>query len=241
MATYACFQFYFHMGGDNIGDLKITVQDAYGSKVTRWSKSGHYGYRWEKGYLPLPSTAAEIKITGIRGKDYRSDIALDDFKITHGHCGCEKWKYGLTCEKSCDCIRGTSEGCNSQTGSCVCQSGWSGKTCNCRRSKDTCHPTYSYCHGDFCLCKDGVYANGVNCSGSNDITYFCAFDLADSVNRCKIKLPPMLWEIEEDRTHSISDIYHPTNNRYLQTRLIPESTMYSFTLKNISLSKCYIL
>ncbi|XP_062591116.1 uncharacterized protein LOC134252644 [Saccostrea cucullata] len=235
MSTHACFQFYYHMRGGDMGDLNITAQDTYGSEITKWTKSGHFGSRWDKGFFSLPPTSSLIKITGIRGDGYQSDIALDDFKIFQGHCDCDQWKYGLTCEKSCDCIRGTSEGCNSQTGSCICQSGWSGKTCNCRKSGDNCHPAYSYCHGDVCLCKDGVYDTGVTCSGINDITFFCAFDMPDSLKQCKIVLPPLQWEIQEDRTHSISDNYHLTNNRFLQTRLSPESTMFSFSLKNISL------
>ncbi|XP_061166788.1 multiple epidermal growth factor-like domains protein 10 [Saccostrea echinata] len=205
ITTHACFQFYFHMRGDDMGDLNITVQDTNFSEITRWSKSGHYGSRWDKGHVSFPSTAAVINITGIRGDGHNSDLALDDFKIFQGHCDCNEWKYGLMCEESCDCIRRTSEGCNSQTGSCICQSGWSGKTCNCRRSPDNCNPEYSYCNGDMCLCKDGVYANGVNCSGIDDIIYFCTFAMADSVSRCNIEFSSMLWENKKVESYAFAN------------------------------------
>lgn len=78
---------------------------------------------------------------------------------------CEAWDYGLLCEKVCDCSRGTSTGCDSQTGACQCLPGWSGKTCNCRMTTDNCHAAFSYCYGNQCLCKDGQYESGVTCSG----------------------------------------------------------------------------
>ncbi|XP_048726964.2 uncharacterized protein LOC125645466 isoform X2 [Ostrea edulis] len=129
---YNCFRFYFHMRGDDMGDLKITTEDRFGSEIVRWSKSGHYGSRWNRGYVSISANTFKIKITGIRGNGYQSDIALDDFKILQGHCECDKWKYGLMCEKTCNCRRNSSKGCDSKTGSCVCRSGWSGKTCNFR-------------------------------------------------------------------------------------------------------------
>ncbi|XP_048726961.2 uncharacterized protein LOC125645464 isoform X2 [Ostrea edulis] len=232
---YNCFQFYFHMRGDDMGDLNITTEDRFGSNIARWSKSGHYGSRWDRGYVALSADTFKIKITGIRGNGYQSDIALDDFKILQGHCVCDKWKYGLMCEKSCNCRRSSSESCDSQTGSCVCRSGWSGKTCNCMKATDTCHVAYSYCHGNQCLCKDGQYDTGVTCSGMNDITYFCSFDLPHSVDQCKIELFPMKWDIEESTRHSINDDYHLDDNRYLMTRVSTLGNVYIFTLRNITL------
>ncbi|XP_048726962.2 uncharacterized protein LOC125645465 isoform X2 [Ostrea edulis] len=232
LTMHACFQYYFHMRGDNIGDLNVTIEDKVGSEIARWSKSGHFGSRWDRGYVSLPANTAVIKITGIRGNGYQSDIALDDFKILQGHCDCEDWKYGLLCEKSCNCIRGNSKGCDSQSGSCICQPGWSGNKCDCQKAKDTCDISYSYCHGDRCVCKDGQYTTGVTCSGLKNITYFCAFESSDSVDRCKIKLFPLQWVVEEE---SINDESHVDINRYLMTRLSARRNVYSFSLRNITL------
>lgn len=30
---------------------------------------------------------------------------------------------------------------------------------------DNCYLVYFYCYGDWCLCKDGIYSNGVICLG----------------------------------------------------------------------------
>lgn len=59
-AMHACFQYYFHMRGDNIGDLNVTIEDKVGSEIARWSKSGHFGSRWDRGYVSLPANTAVV-------------------------------------------------------------------------------------------------------------------------------------------------------------------------------------
>ncbi|XP_052705082.1 uncharacterized protein LOC128180917 isoform X1 [Crassostrea angulata] len=239
LTTHTCFQFYFHMRGRDMGDLNVIIEEKPGSEIVRWSKTGHINSNWNRGYISLPPDSQKIKIIGTRGDGYRSDIAMDDFKIFQEHCSCEPWKYGLLCEKSCDCKRVSSESCDSKSGSCVCQPGWSGKTCNCRMLLDNCHSAYSYCHGDRCLCKDGIYSNGVTCSGLNDITYHCGFDMEDSLEQCNIELGPMYWEIKEDSDESLDDGYHLDNNRFLMTKVSifsPES-FFLFSINNISVDR----
>ncbi|XP_052714587.1 MAM and LDL-receptor class A domain-containing protein 1-like isoform X5 [Crassostrea angulata] len=197
LTTYACFQFYFHMRGREMGNLDVIIHDKSGSEISRWSQSGHVDSEWKRGFVSFPANAEMIKVTGRRGSDFTSDIALDDLKIFQGHCSCESWTFGLVCEKVCDCRRGSSSSCDSKSGTCMCKQGWSGKTCNCRISLDNCHSAYSYCHGYRCLCKDGHYSNGVNCSGLIDVTYFCGFDMFDSLKRCNVELQQVQWEIIE--------------------------------------------
>lgn len=236
LTTHACFQFYYHMRGRDMGDLDIIIEEKPGSEIARWSKSGHISSSWNRGFISIPANSQKIKVTGKRGDGYRSDIALDDFKIFQEHCSCEPWKYGLVCEKSCDCRRSSSTSCDSQSGQCICQPGWSGETCNCRMVLDNCHSAYSFCHADRCLCKDGIYSNGVTCSGLNDVSYFCGFDMEDSLKLCNIELPPLQWELTEDIGQSIDDGYHLDNNHYLKTRVsfYSPSSFYSFSINNIS-------
>ncbi|XP_019919461.2 uncharacterized protein [Magallana gigas] len=239
LKTDACFQFYYHMNGRDIGNLDVIIEDKGGKVIARWSKSGHISSSWNQGQVLLPVDTQKIKVIGQRGDGDKSDLALDAFKILQGHCNCEPWKYGLECDKSCDCRRLSSKGCNSKSGKCECQPGWSGKTCNCWMLHDNCHSAYSYCHGDRCLCKDGIYNNGVPCSGLNDVTYFCGFDIGDSLEQCNIELRPMQWEIIEDFEQSLDDGYHPENNRYLKTRVsaYTHESFFSFSVNNVSVKR----
>ncbi|XP_078332359.1 uncharacterized protein LOC144625438 isoform X3 [Crassostrea virginica] len=235
---HTCFQFYFHMRGDDIGDLNVIVTDKL-SEISRWSKSGHYNSAWNRGFMSIPPNAEMLKIRGVRGDGYQSDIALDHLIIQQGHCECEAWDYGLLCEKVCDCSRGTSTGCDSQTGVCQCLPGWSGKTCNCRMTTDNCHAAFSYCYGNQCLCKDGQYESGVTCSGLNDIIYFCGFDMPDSIEKCNIELEPTEWEITEDLSQPVDDGLHLENNKYLKTRtsFFNPKTYFSFNIHNVTIEK----
>jgi hypothetical protein len=48
------------MRGDHMGDLNVTIEDTFGSEIARWSKSGHFGSRWDKGYVSLPYNTAMV-------------------------------------------------------------------------------------------------------------------------------------------------------------------------------------
>lgn len=79
----------------------------------------------------------------------------------------------------------------------------------------------------------------MNCSGLIDVTYFCGFDMFDSLERCNIELQPMQWEIIEDLEQNIDDVFHLENNRYLRTRESWESLLYTnssmlFSVQNVS-------
>lgn len=56
---HACFQFYFHMRGDDIGDLNVIVTDKL-SEISRWSKSGHYNSAWNRGFMSIPPNAEMV-------------------------------------------------------------------------------------------------------------------------------------------------------------------------------------
>ncbi|OWF51693.1 hypothetical protein KP79_PYT23719 [Mizuhopecten yessoensis] len=81
-----CLQFYFHMKGNSIGDL-IVLSGERGSETTVWSLSGAQGNDWVYTEVSLP-TAADlvIAIEGVRGSDWRGDIAIDDLELNAGLC-----------------------------------------------------------------------------------------------------------------------------------------------------------
>ncbi|KAH9509854.1 hypothetical protein Btru_045434 [Bulinus truncatus] len=43
---------------------------------------------------------------------------------------CAQWTYGSGCTTPCPCIRSNALSCNSQTGQCICKSGWTGSDCS---------------------------------------------------------------------------------------------------------------
>nr|XP_034326622.1 uncharacterized protein LOC109620900 isoform X2 [Crassostrea gigas] len=83
LTTYACFQFYYHMRGEDMGELDVIIEDKSGSEVGRWSRSGNVNSDWNQGFISLPANAEMVKVTGRRGSSFTSDIALDDLKLFH--------------------------------------------------------------------------------------------------------------------------------------------------------------
>lgn len=82
-----------------MGELDVIIEDKSGSEIARWSRSGHINSDWNKGFVSLPTNAEMVKLTGRRGSSYRSDIALDDFKIFHclpGHVAFHAVAYSPT-------------------------------------------------------------------------------------------------------------------------------------------------
>ena len=85
------FDFDYHMWGADMGSLTIEVSN---NNEATWSTvftlSGNQGNQWESQTVDLSSYDDQeitIKITGLTGPAYTSDIALDNFAITSGSCG----------------------------------------------------------------------------------------------------------------------------------------------------------
>ncbi|XP_013397768.1 MAM and LDL-receptor class A domain-containing protein 1-like [Lingula anatina] len=85
-----CLQFYYHMYGQDIGTLNVyaKVNQALGGAV--FSMKGDQGNKWQVGQATIPAAAArrgyQLVFEGIRGSNYRGDIAIDDISMTKGAC-----------------------------------------------------------------------------------------------------------------------------------------------------------
>lgn len=71
------FQFWYHMNGDSIGHLYVTVNSTRGN----WSTEivNPYISDWHKASIPLGAIADfTVSLIGVRGASYTGDIAIDD-------------------------------------------------------------------------------------------------------------------------------------------------------------------
>nr|XP_012148153.1 PREDICTED: MAM and LDL-receptor class A domain-containing protein 2-like isoform X3 [Megachile rotundata] len=82
-----CFSFWYHMFGGTIGALNVYFK----AEKDPWprlmfSKEGDQGNQWFHGIFNLPKAEKgfQIIIEGVRGKNYVSDIAIDDVAILQG-------------------------------------------------------------------------------------------------------------------------------------------------------------
>ncbi|XP_012148151.2 uncharacterized protein LOC100878685 isoform X1 [Megachile rotundata] len=82
-----CFSFWYHMFGGTIGVLNVYFK----AEKDPWprlmfSKEGDQGNQWFHGIFNLPKAEKgfQIIIEGVRGKNYVSDIAIDDVAILQG-------------------------------------------------------------------------------------------------------------------------------------------------------------
>ena len=77
--------FYYHMYGDDMGDLDIEIYNG-NNYVNIFSISGDQGNQWIKDSIPIYSSSNIIifRITGTIGDGWSSDMAIDNFEITEG-------------------------------------------------------------------------------------------------------------------------------------------------------------
>ncbi|EDO47787.1 predicted protein [Nematostella vectensis] len=80
-----CMNFFYHMNGAGIGTLNVYMRVIGRSMTKLWTQSGDHGNQWNEGQLPILSAGASYQIVfeGIRGVDYRGDIAIDDVSFTN--------------------------------------------------------------------------------------------------------------------------------------------------------------
>ncbi|KAJ8598599.1 hypothetical protein CTAYLR_001697 [Chrysophaeum taylorii] len=78
----AYLQFYYHMYGDNMGNLTLEYLSSEGAISWRpqgWSKDGNQGDQWHpSGFLEIPSTARAVRFVAYTGLYYTSDVAVDN-------------------------------------------------------------------------------------------------------------------------------------------------------------------
>lgn len=81
-----CLTFWYHMYGGDMGTLNIYLVE--GTKSLRIKTiSGDQGNQWRQAKIAIEAKQkTKIKFEGIIGRDYRSDIALDDVAVLDGKC-----------------------------------------------------------------------------------------------------------------------------------------------------------
>ncbi|XP_019632083.1 PREDICTED: MAM and LDL-receptor class A domain-containing protein 2-like [Branchiostoma belcheri] len=87
VATGRCLSFWYHMYGSGMGTLRVVLHETQSRPVSVWEVSGDQGDQWLQGQVPLTTSSSfQIYVEGVRGSDYRSDAAIDDFDYTSTAC-----------------------------------------------------------------------------------------------------------------------------------------------------------
>ncbi|XP_072014823.1 MAM and LDL-receptor class A domain-containing protein 1-like [Amphiura filiformis] len=83
-----CLVFWYHMHGDQIGTLNVYIKDQGGSGPVVWTRDSEQGDQWLRGQIGIDFQLATYQIVfeTIRGRGYRSDIAIDDILVENQHC-----------------------------------------------------------------------------------------------------------------------------------------------------------
>ncbi|XP_058890165.1 thyroid hormone-induced protein B-like [Acipenser ruthenus] len=82
-----CFRFWYHM----YGVARTMALNVYlvenSTPVLMWTETGNKGDRWNSAEVELNiSGRFKIILEGVRGNDYRSDVAVDDVSIEFRSC-----------------------------------------------------------------------------------------------------------------------------------------------------------
>ncbi|XP_013402242.2 MAM and LDL-receptor class A domain-containing protein 1-like, partial [Lingula anatina] len=82
-----CVSFWYHMYGADMGSLKV-YRDRGGVRSPIMVLSGNKGNKWLQAAVTLTNVQPTYKVAfqAIRGRNYRSDVAIDDISITKGTC-----------------------------------------------------------------------------------------------------------------------------------------------------------
>ncbi|RXN28514.1 enteropeptidase [Labeo rohita] len=82
-----CLQFWYHMFGEEVWRLMVTIQEG-SSVIVLFQKEGNYGNNWNYGQATLNITADAVVVFEAQKKaGFLNDIALDDVSIVSGSCG----------------------------------------------------------------------------------------------------------------------------------------------------------
>ena len=106
---------------------------------------------------------------------------------------CLEGTFGAECSQNCTCNTRNTVACNTTSGECQCEPGWTGAACGtdvdeCAGSSPVC-PQHSNCtdtDGSFlCLCETGYYKNSTGmCEGSCIACWVCLGGWGVSVCVC---------------------------------------------------------
>ena len=76
-------RFHYHMYGRHMGTLNVYIQKQKRSRSLLWTKSGNQGTPWKEQKLLISSDLPyKIIFEAVRGRDDKSDIALDSISFT---------------------------------------------------------------------------------------------------------------------------------------------------------------
>jgi hypothetical protein len=84
----SCVSFYYFMHGETMGTLRVFSETSSKNINTIWELSGDQGQFWQKISLTVNPTEKfyQIGIEAVRGRTFKSDIAIDDLVIQDGIC-----------------------------------------------------------------------------------------------------------------------------------------------------------
>lgn len=86
-----CFTMFYHMFGQNMGKLNVKMRFRNDTEVTLWTKAGNQGDKWHDAEILIETTNPyKLIIEAVRGKDWSSDIAIDDLSAKTGFCSSER-------------------------------------------------------------------------------------------------------------------------------------------------------
>lgn len=113
MTNDAVLSFWYHMFGPSMGTLQFQVESPYGSDnwVTIWSRSGPGQAArvdpWINVSVPIPASVGDLvqlRIVGITGGSFNSDMAVDDVCISEGVCNYPSFTASVTCLPNNDAV-----------------------------------------------------------------------------------------------------------------------------------------
>ncbi|GFN83906.1 MAM domain-containing glycosylphosphatidylinositol anchor protein 2, partial [Plakobranchus ocellatus] len=87
-----CLHFFYFMYGSGVGTFNLYAKGVTQTDVGQpiWRISGNKGQRWIQTEVTIRAgsfrSAYQIIFEGIRGRNVRADIALDDISFTVGAC-----------------------------------------------------------------------------------------------------------------------------------------------------------
>ncbi|XP_078488821.1 integrin alpha-2 [Ciona intestinalis] len=83
----SCLRFWYHMYGSSIGSLNVYAHDNVTGLVMVWNKDGPQVNAWQEGYATIINEYLHtIVFEAVKGKNWASDIAIDDIIIYRGQC-----------------------------------------------------------------------------------------------------------------------------------------------------------
>ena len=91
----SCIQFYYHMLGDGMGTLNVSLIDTETDNTANvWRRSGEVGSTWQSGDLDIYKAGSyRLHFEAVRGSTFESDIAIDDISLLHNSCNGTYCKY----------------------------------------------------------------------------------------------------------------------------------------------------